>query len=68
MMGEGNIRGRPKLVMTRRRRQVLRHLADCVANGERITMGELVRRCGLYDRSSAKRILRDLRKMGQLAD
>jgi hypothetical protein len=60
------IRGRPKLVMTHRRRQMLKHLTDCAAKGERVTLGQLVRHCGLYDRSSAKRIMRDLRKMGQL--
>ena len=60
-------RGRPKLTMTTRRRQVLEHLQDCAANGERITLGRLVRSCGLYDRSSARRILRDLRKMGAVS-
>lgn len=59
------MRGRPKLTMTHRRRQVLEALAERAATGERITLGELVRSCGLYDRSSAKRILRDLRKMGE---
>jgi hypothetical protein len=54
------------MTMTRRRRQILLELTDCAANGERVTLGQLVRRCGLYDRSSAKRILRDLKKMGQL--
>jgi hypothetical protein len=58
------LRGRPKLTMTTRRRQVLAQMEQRAATGERITLGELVRRCGLYDRSSAKRILGDLRKMG----
>jgi hypothetical protein len=60
-------RGRPKLTMTRRRRQVLLELADLAASGERVTLGQLVRRCGLYDNRTAKRILRDLREMGRLA-
>ena len=59
-------RGRPKLVMTHRRRQVLEELSDRALNGERVTIGQLVRACGLYDKSSAKRIIRDLRKMGQV--
>lgn len=56
-------RGRPPLVMTKRRRQVLLELADLATSGQQVSLGQLVRRCGLYDRSSAKRILRDLRKM-----
>lgn len=60
------MRGRPKLTMTKRRRQVLRCLERSSEAGERITLGELVRSCGLYDRSSAKRILKDLRAMGRL--
>lgn len=54
------------MTMTRRRKQILLELADCAASGERVTLGQLVRRCGLYDRSSAKRILRDLRLMGHV--
>jgi DNA-binding IclR family transcriptional regulator len=60
-------RGRPRLTMTHRRRQVLTFLADRAAQGERITLGQLVRRCGLYDKSSARRIIRDLRKMGAVS-
>lgn len=63
-MSDGRCRGRPKLVMTKRRRQVLAQLRKRATNGERITLGELVRSCGLHDRSSARRILRDLRTMG----
>lgn len=61
------MRGRPKLQMTHRRRQVLGYLIEQAKAGERITLGRLVRSCGLYDRSAAKRIIRDLRKMGHLA-
>jgi hypothetical protein len=57
-------RGRPKLVMTHRRRQVLNHLTDCALNGERVTMAELARRCGLYDYRDVRRIVRDLNRMG----
>jgi predicted DNA-binding transcriptional regulator YafY len=60
MMG----RGRPKLTMTHRRRQVLLELADCVASGEKVTMAALARRCGLYDYRDARRIIRDLNRMG----
>jgi hypothetical protein len=60
------MRGRPKLQMTKRRKQVLAQLELRAAAGERITLGELVRSCGLYDRSSVKRILKDLRLMGRL--
>ena len=60
-------RGRPRLQMTHRRRQVLNYLRDRAADGERITLGRLVRACGLYDKSSARRIIRDLRKMGSVS-
>lgn len=56
-------RGRPAGQMTPRRRQVLGHLADCAAAGQRITLGQLVRSCGIYQREDAKRILRDLRRL-----
>jgi predicted transcriptional regulator len=59
-------RGRPKLVMTKRRRQVLRKLTECAANGERVTMAELARRCGLYDYRVARRIVKDLASMGRV--
>ena len=59
-------RGRPKLVMTRRRQQVLAHLADRVADGERVTLASVARRCGLYDYRHARRIVNDLRAMGAL--
>lgn len=62
MMG----RGRPKWRMTKRRRQVLRKLIDCAANGERLTMAELARRCGLYDYRHARRIVKDLTYMGEV--
>jgi len=61
-------RGRPKLVMTHRRQQVLDCLAESAASGKRITLGQLVRQCGFYQREDAKRVLRDLRKMKRTAN
>lgn len=60
-------RGRPAGLMTGRRRQVLQAFKDQVAAGERVSIARLVRSCGLCDCSSARRILRDLKRMGQLA-
>lgn len=63
MMG----RGRPKLTMTHRRRQVLDELIENAANGQRVRLAELARRCGLYDYRDVRRIIRDLRTMGHVA-
>lgn len=60
-------RGRPRLMMTHRRRQVLDYLAGCAAAGDMVTLGHLVRACGIYDKRTAKRVLRDLKAMGRLA-
>lgn len=57
-------RGRPALVMTHRRRQVLNELGDLIRAGEKVTMTELARRCGLCDYREARRIVRDLKRMG----
>jgi hypothetical protein len=43
---------------------VLAEIADAVANGERVTLASLARRCGLYDYREARRVMADLRKMG----
>ena len=59
-------RGRPRLVMTHRRQQVLEHLADRIVEGERVTLASIARRCGLYDYRHARRIVNDLREMGAL--
>lgn len=59
-------RGRPKLVMTHRRRQVLEHLSACAAEGQRISLAHIARRCGLHDYRDARRIVGDLREMGAL--
>jgi hypothetical protein len=53
--------------MTNRRRQVLEAYQQRVALGEPIIVARLMRECGLHDRSSALRIIRDLRRMGHLA-
>lgn len=58
-------RGRPKLVMTRRRRQMLVYLTERAMAGERVTLGRIVRECGFYQREDAKRVLRDLKAMGR---
>lgn len=59
-------RGRPRMAMTTRRKQVLETYADRAAHGERISLAELARRCGLYDYREARRIVGDLRQMGAL--
>jgi DNA-binding IclR family transcriptional regulator len=50
--------------MTRRRRQVLLELADLAASGEKVRLAELARRCGLCDYREARRIVKDLERMG----
>jgi hypothetical protein len=60
-------RGRPKLTMTHRRRQVLDGYAKLAADGERFTLAALARRCGLYDYRHARRVVNDLRNMGLMA-
>lgn len=57
-------RGRPAGLMTHRRRQVLAEYADAAARGERISWAELARRCGLHSYNDARRVIRDLERMG----
>jgi hypothetical protein len=52
--------------MTHRRKQVLEEIADAVAQGENVTLARLARRCGLYSYNDARRIMNDLRQIGQL--
>lgn len=59
-------RGRPKLVMTRRRRQVLEQFADMAADGGRVSLANIARRCGLHSYRNARRIVSDLKEMGAL--
>lgn len=58
------LRGRPKLQMTHRRRQVLGVLRERAASGERVSLGHIMRRCGFYGREDVKRVIRDLKDMG----
>ena len=59
-------RGRPPLAMTPRRCQMIDELNRLIDDGERVTMAELAKRCGLYDYRDARRIIRDLRKIGSV--
>lgn len=59
------MRGRPKLVMTHRRRQVLDLLIRLAKDDTGMTIGGASRATGL-DRSGFKRVVRDLRKMGHV--
>ncbi|MFA6031828.1 MAG: hypothetical protein WC889_02875 [Myxococcota bacterium] len=52
--------------MTQRRQQVLAAYVDRVANGERVSLAELARRCGLYDYREARRVVADLRQLGAI--
>ena len=64
-MQQGAIhRGRPAGQMTRRRRQVLDYVLARQRQGEPVLIGPMVRTCKLVDRSSAKRILKELRDYG----
>ena len=60
-------RGRPRGQMTHRRQQVLAEYATAAKNGERISWAELARRTGLHSYNDARRIIRDLEKIGALA-
>jgi hypothetical protein len=53
--------------MTKRRQQVLDAYKIASAGGARVSIARLARECGLHDRSSAIRIIRDLKRMGRLA-
>ncbi len=61
------MRGRPAGQMTTRRRQVLAAYKEQAQAGARVSIARLVRECHLHDRSSALRIVRDLKRLGQLA-
>lgn len=56
-------RGRKPMQMTHRRRQVLEEIRKAHAEGQKITLARLARRCGLYDYRDARRIVDDLKKM-----
>jgi hypothetical protein len=58
---------KPVGLMTTRRRQVLAAITTAIAAGERAPgVCEIARRCGLYDYRDARRMVRDLRKMGKI--
>jgi len=59
-------RGRPALLMTKRRQQVLNEYQIMVAEGGKVRLAELARRCGLYSHNEARRTLEALRKMGHV--
>lgn len=61
-----NRNGRPAGRITPSRRKALAYVERRLAAGEPVIIGELVRQCGFCDRSRAKRVLRDLQKLGML--
>lgn len=58
--------GRPPLQMTRRRLDVLHEYSQAIEAGERISLAELARRCGLWSYRDARRMLDDLKRMGRI--
>lgn len=61
------MRGRPAGKMTHNRRAILRELAMASERGERVSLAELARRCGLYDYREARQTLADIRRYGLAA-
>lgn len=57
-------RGRPP----RARAAVEVYLVEHAQDGSLPPIGQIVRACNLCDRSSAKRIIRDLRRLGRLSE
>lgn len=58
-----NKRGRPKHVMTNRRRQILREYENMAFHRQPVSYAELARRTGLFSYRNARRIVQDLRRM-----
>jgi predicted DNA-binding transcriptional regulator YafY len=52
--------------MTRRRLDVLHEYSQAIEAGERISLAELARRCGLWSYRDARRMLDDLKRMGRI--
>jgi hypothetical protein len=50
--------------MTPNRRAAMREMALASTQGERITLAELARRCGMFDYRIARRALRDIERYG----
>lgn len=59
-------RGRPKLAMTERRRQVLACVQAYRNRDLLVSLSRIARDCGLHDYRDARRIVGDLRNMGAL--
>lgn len=62
--------GRPRgkwPCLTYRRRQVLEHYEQRAAAGEQLNVARLARECGIYDRRTAARIVRDLTMLGLIS-
>lgn len=57
-------RGRPPGLLTDRRKQMLGAIIDGAAEGKPINFARLANECGLCDYREARRIVKDLRKMG----
>lgn len=62
----GGIRGRPRLAMTDRRQQVLDCIAGYTSRGFNVSLSRIARDCALHDYRSARRIVNDLRSMGEM--
>lgn len=60
-------RGRPAGQMTHRRQQIFDAIIEAAERGEVVSAWHLARRCGIYDYRNAKRIVRDLKRLGRLA-
>lgn len=59
-------KGRPAGQMTHRRQQILAEYADAASRGDRISLAQLARRCGLHDYRDARRIVMDLKRLGAI--
>lgn len=66
MAARSQVRGRPPLLMTQRRKQVFMAIVDDMASGRSYTYAGIARRCGMSDYRDARRIVQDLKKMGMI--
>jgi len=60
-------RGRPKGAITTRRAQVLERYLEAAEAGERINRSRMARECQLGSYRNVSRILRDLSRLGLIA-
>lgn len=65
-MSRAGRRGRPPGLLTDRRKQMLGAIIATVADGKPINFAHLANDCGLYDYREARRIVKDLKKLGHL--